>query len=552
MPVEDIDFLLNNSEKDAYLFFVDSKSRNKDVFPTSSEYEIYFSEPFSNVYGIEVMDAMVPSTMYTLDVWNRLFKYTMVYLGFHTTDEQLSIYFARFCSFSKTFVNLTQENTKINHMVVVRKDLFNSPISYLSEDTGFYVCENTITYVPFSMYLRFTTNSPIPANTFMISSLNVGLDKTDFYYILLQNALESGEYIAQFEEGTDRLIIETLNINNISTDDYYDIVRITPNPVYGMNGNIANLSVLFQLSSIYYMFEEGNYDISTFAQTINAMFTVAMSYMIDTDVKVSDPYGILSQDVPFVTKTSIDGTFDKQTKFKFTLNNVYSRLFIDLTRSTCKSEIGFSTYTTQKGKESQYTRIPWWPNNENIVSCLPSKILIPPGIVNLTGIRYVLLRCPEIENHLYNSFSYSRNCPGIGLFKLGSVNQITNVRLDFVHFIKRPFHPIGKLKKITLRFETTAGDLYDFKGVDHNMLLSVKFYVPKSNVPRDQYLLNPNYNPNFLEYMIKRMDINRQEEDALYKTQLQDDNRVEMLLEEQNLWDYSSDEEDDDGSEINI
>ena len=94
-----------------------------------------------------------------------------------------------------------------------------------------------------------------------------------------------------------------------------------------------------------------------------------------------------------------------------------------------------------------------------------------PGLVNLLGDRYVKLRSNTIEQHLHNSISNSKNALGLGLFKLG-VSGYVDSRFDFINVKYRDFHPIGKLTSIDFRFETLDGNLYDFKGVNHNFLLT--------------------------------------------------------------------------------
>jgi hypothetical protein len=117
----------------------------------------------------------------------------------------------------------------------------------------------------------------------------------------------------------------------------------------------------------------------------------------------------------------------------------------------------------------------------------------------------MLLRCPEIESNLHNSFASSGYCPGIGLFKHTGNSDQNNYRFDYTNFQKKPFHPIGKLTKLTFSFEISNGNPYDFKGIDHILLISIKYYTPKDTRSiKDLFKLNPNYNPNYLSYMIDR------------------------------------------------
>ena len=53
---------------------------------------------------------------------------------------------------------------------------------------------------------------------------------------------------------------------------------------------------------------------------------------------------------------------------------------------------------------------------------------------------------------MYRSLSYGKYSAGIGVFKLG-VMGFSDIRYDFSSVDTRYFHPIGKLNKLTFRFE---------------------------------------------------------------------------------------------------
>lgn len=134
------------------------------------------------------------------------------------------------------------------------------------------------------------------------------------------------------------------------------------------------------------------------------------------------------------------------------------------------------------------------------------QLIVTPGLINLETARYVIMRCPEIESHLLGNYSLMRHTPGIGLFKMIDSNTISNLRFDFVSIIRKPFHPIGKLSRLTLRFENNDGTLYNFKAVNHVILLSVKYYSPKPVVMSTSSILNRNYNPDVLQYIVNKND----------------------------------------------
>ena len=83
MSIEDIDFLKKNSIKENYLFLVDSKKRDFLNYPDPNYYVINFNIPFKNVIAIDVIEASIPRTMYSIDKYNNSIYY---YIANSATD----------------------------------------------------------------------------------------------------------------------------------------------------------------------------------------------------------------------------------------------------------------------------------------------------------------------------------------------------------------------------------------------------------------------------------------------------------------------------------
>ena len=67
MPIDDIPYLLQNSVKENLIVLIDSSARDKSVWPTPGEFVINFHEPFSLVFGIDIIHASIPRTMFMID-----------------------------------------------------------------------------------------------------------------------------------------------------------------------------------------------------------------------------------------------------------------------------------------------------------------------------------------------------------------------------------------------------------------------------------------------------------------------------------------------------
>lgn len=65
--MEDVTYLKQNAVEDSYLFVVDSSMRNINAYESPSQYSIEFASPFTNVVGVELLNATIPRTQYAVE-----------------------------------------------------------------------------------------------------------------------------------------------------------------------------------------------------------------------------------------------------------------------------------------------------------------------------------------------------------------------------------------------------------------------------------------------------------------------------------------------------
>ncbi len=211
------------------------------------------------------------------------------------------------------------------------------------------------------------------------------------------------------------------------------------------------------------------------------------------------------------------------------LIDIYSKspLIVDMKRSTLSENLGFDLHPTMnqgnryisKGyttADSVLAKMFYSRRNANYnadVSINDKYIITSPGIVYFIGNKYIIMRCPEIEEHLYRSLSYSKNTLGIAKIRVDSVG-INSEKLTITKIPVREFHPIGKLSRMSFRFETNKGLLYDFKGLNHNIIFAIFYYEPiQKNIPKNS-ILNPEYKMNYLDYLYKQEEIEGDSDDG--------------------------------------
>lgn len=126
-------------------------------------------------------------------------------------------------------------------------------------------------------------------------------------------------------------------------------------------------------------------------------------------------------------------------------------------------------------------------------------------MVDLTAERYVWLRCPEVEHHMCAGVGQVLQ-RGIGVFRLDVPGVLNQDKTEYISVVPSQFHPIGRLAKLSFRFDRgSTGQPYDFKEINHFMLLSISTLRPDraavyKTLPK---ALNPDYLPNTLEHEMR-------------------------------------------------
>ena len=582
MPIDDIDYLFENSAQDTHIIYVDSNSRDRKYFPKANSLAVRFSHPLKNVFGIDILDASVPSAMFNIDYDTNdiyfftlqnssdealLFKWLQELGDTHGlkgivghevpmdsmqdatwTREVFSIFFTEntacsvddiFCTNKlEAFITQQQPPRVDLNKLLAADDPFDGWLTNTKTSTSFEIARISMPDV--TLYDQAIVDG--------IAMFKVNVHGEDYY---VDYATTIGKrfvtFVACFQakygnrEAIEHLYnranppkrVRAFDIERASGNlyrwTYYVLTPvlldepIEPNP----DGDSA---IIPFLTMWHTRIRPGNYE-------VNGLLDVLDQSISTTGVRIDEETKSLVQVHPFV---------------KF----VSDRPFVmNMGTSTLSDVLGFDEY-------------PQVTNNNNYVAIVskfhgqlfgskrssPAADVAPyfhmrgPGLLNLLNLRYTILRCEELEDHLYGSYTYGSFSPGIGLFRFYDVNSQNHQRQDYVNFDKRPFHPIGKLDKLTIQFTLPDGKtLYDFKGLNYFLVLAIRYYVPYQTKKIEKSILNPNYDRNFQAYMYThamKRDRGSAEDDIEYDDGqgVGDDAALRsQLLQIQSKYDYESD-----------
>jgi hypothetical protein len=507
--MEDVSFMHENGETETHVIFVDSSQRDTVAYPNPAEYRIPFEEPLRNVVGVDVLDSVVPSTMYVVDEHNRDIRmYFIATTTGSTTDPGVArhrLFLPNLSSYLKWWLQL-EDRPQMDPWSTAKDNLtslgvmdINDTRIPVNDQTGAYVLP--LRYPDFELFQDVTSTSNdrrlsiVDVTDFVVNVEGDPPQDVNGNFPTVTTILGKKLWIP-YEYGFDR----TRSMLDFEGDRIL-MLTLAYAPSVGAGVYIACHRL---------QFPRGNYGTLKIMMTagrdggggggdLPAMTPVSSTYLsaVSTDedrlLQVKINAKVWGEDIG---GRYIDGV-DAGALAAFDMGCGMSEV---LGFSGSLSDPGVVTLDMRAGQ----TRVKRFFTNQ-VGNATPTQYLYPTGVVNLTGERYIILRCEEVEAGMFAQSSTGNRGTGIGLFKLPGPGALREQRQDYITVVKRPFHPIGRVDGLTLRMERgrAPGTLYNFKGVNHLLVMAVKVMVPRRNRTFTRSVLNPNYDNDFLAYSLR-------------------------------------------------
>jgi hypothetical protein len=413
------------------------------------------------------------------------------------------------------------ESNSLSNALNEKDNLLGLNWEYIDDIEPIY--GNKIYNIELSNKLKETTTFTISEwNNFNISDIKYN------DYILSDNKYYKPKYIefndiewASFNMPSNINVENFVKINN----KYFKVVPSnysSPDILYYSPNDLLDISnekdYRYILNNFFEKFTItipiGNYTISKLILSINEKFrdiNLLIRNRINSDIKFlnsSNSFDLLLQCAGKSTPADLTNII----KFK-----CERKIILDMNNSSANETFGFYSNVSKSDTFITYFNRLAINNNKfyekfyhSVDSIEDNNVIIAPGIVYLIGSKYVILKCPEIEQHLYGSLSYTKNT--VGLAKIRTSHWGLNEESNPLFKLQlREFHPIGKLSKLTLRFENADGSLYDFRGVNHDIVFAVHYYSAKQKEQFTNSVSNPEYKIDFMQYRYTQED---QEEES--------------------------------------
>lgn len=539
--MDDVQYLVDHAKEESYLFVVDSRQRDTAVHPSPSEYSVTFNSPFRNVFGMDLLDATVARAEYIVDTNTRTLDYALGQpaslddwaAGAWTAGRRRTV------TLDPGDYNLPQFvehlNAKLESTAAAAGEAFLrcAPLTNPSEISNRVVltCAQPFVVLAGTSTLRHTLGYGDPVTT-----------------------AGAAEYAA----------VPGWSVNR--TGGASDVFLSRPSdfqdadPLAALLGPVPAAS-LTQLEPVYG------------SRVVRQRFVSAA----DGPPASVQAYVVAVGAAPPTLAVAVRRVADDAVIASGALalppgdqDDVYAAETVALTAASEEVLAAGQAYYVEFGAAGgaggpddyvgvyynednlpvagagRFIEVDGQPAHPGFNLCCDlsaasrGHALVSPGLVNLSGPRYVNIRCPEVESHMFRDRVNEACHAGLGMVKLRGYG-FREQRYDFVSFPPRRFHPVGRLSRLTFRLERPDGTLYDSHGVDHTLVLVLRYYsLPETAAPAGQaaagqvaptgptaapgqvapgpYSLNRRYTPDLRRYMID----NRWAEEARAKDRISD------------------------------
>lgn len=522
--MDDVQHLVKAAREETFLFVVDSRMRDTAVHPTPSEYEITFNSPFRNVFGLDLVDAAVARTEYIVDAATNGLDYVMNVPTSLTGTAGRAWNQGRWLTEA---VDAGNARTPLRSLALDPGD-YNLPQFVDQLNAKFAAAATTYGEPPITC-APLTTPSEI-SNRLVFSC------QVPFTFVMssssLRHTLGFGDPVTSASAAEYRAVPGwTPSLTGGANDVFLSAVgaiaaadgRTTPatlgplpagdgvkfEPVYGARvlrqhfvaqatGPAAQVLAYVYVTSaqapalaVRVARQSGDQTVAT--GTLAAAADDPNTAYVPAACTLTPASGqlVVQGQAYYVEFTAVGGGGNAQSCAAV----YYNADNLPLSASR------FATLDGSPVHEGENLCV-------DVVCGSYGHYVTSPGLVNLTGPRYVNIRCPTVESHAFRDRVNESVHIGLGMLKLSGYG-VREQRFEYIHLPPRRFHPIGRLTKLLFRLERPDGTPYDSHGVDHTLLLAVRYYVMPSQdadagAETDRMRrLNPAYTPDVRQLLVQ-------------------------------------------------
>lgn len=497
--MDDVQWLRSRGEvvEQQFMFVVDSAARDRTAYPTPSDYIVSLPMPLRNVFAVDLVDATIPRTEYSIEKTSN----TLLYAPSH---DHVSADDARAAGRCVTVRIPPGDYTAPLLVDTLNAAFEEAALGFAAAPHAPIVVEPVSDPIELTNRLRFVRSDPFA----------VFMDASSIRGALGFGAPAHAPGAATAYDGQPRYATTNLTRNDVFQS--VPVAARAPTPAY-----VGPVAV--ELPGYEVLLQAGGTVSQTFTcatSGIPSRISVRGGTATQTSiaVQVQDVAGGVTiasgvvAAVPGATLwTGVMAPIPGTGATTILEGQVYA---IELTPAAA-----LTVYRAERFSDDAAAAIAvdgvFVTATDAVCADLEVTIarhgIEAPGQLNLTGERFLLVRSPDIEQHIHRNLAnaFDRMAPGMGMCKLGGFG-FREERFNFLAYETRRFHPIGKLQGMRIRLEKRDGELYDSHGIDHMLLFVVKMFAAGAPTAAPApSTLYPKYTPDPRKALIDKLERER-------------------------------------------
>ena len=514
--MDDIETISKFGVDDTYIFIADSSKRDKAAYPTASEFEVTFNSQFRNIVKFEVLQASIPRTDYLVDETECSFTYAINQPTNINTWQQDVAGNIRTANITPGDYNFPQLVDEMNRVLEETSNAFNDTVTLrVSPTTNPSEISNKMTITSSGPFTLLGDQSTIKSTIGFGDPVNVN---NPTYSVV-------PGYSTNFPNGA----------SNVFLSEQTTVPGVQQNTFVGVfpPGDDTSYSGIYAGNTLrqYFVAQAGGVPSAVTGYFRDIGTAPTGGFVVDLAIKNASTNTTIASGN--ITSINNDLTPSVTTGLTVVSNFVQGQsYYVEFTPATSGTTVSnctslWHTEPNLPAVSGSYIQIngttvfPGQLFSVDVVSGAFGNNLVSPGIVNITGARYLKIRCLELETLIYKDRVGEPTTAGVGIVNIIGYG-FAEARYSFSSIPIKPFHPIGKLQKLTFRIERPDGSLYNTNGVDNTFLCALTFRaVPNNSVNKTfdgpgAYPAAPGYTGDYIQLQQARW---KQEAKATYPTQ---------------------------------
>ena len=515
--MDDIETISKFGVDETYIFIADSSKRDRSAYPTASEFEVQFNSQFRNITKFEVLQASIPRTDYLVDETECSFTYAINQPTNINTWQQDIIGNIRTANITPGDYNFPQLVDEMNRALQETSNAFSDTVTLrVSPTTNPSEISNKMTITSSGAFTLLGDQSSIK------STIGFGdpviANRSDYSVV--------PGYSTNFPNGAANVFLSA-QTTTAGAQQYNTFVGVFP------PGDDTSFSGIYTGQTLrqYFTAQAAGVPSAVTGYFRDIGTAPTGGFVANLAIKNATTNATIASGN--ITSINNDLTPSVTTGLTVTSNFVQGQsYYVEFTPGTSgTSNVSCtSLWHTEPnlpavaGSYVQINGVTVFPGelfSIDVVSGAFGNNLVSPGIVNIKGARYLKIRCLELETLIYKDRVGEPTTAGVGIVNIIGYG-FAEARYSFSSIPVKPFHPIGKLQKLTFRIERPDGSLYNTNGVDNTFLCALTFRtVPNNSVNKTfdgpgAYPAAPGYTGDYIQLQQNRW---RQEAAATYNTQ---------------------------------